>query len=314
MRVITTLLIALVALTGWGCAKKVPNDPYKQEMAKVLMNKGRLVQDLARPENVHLSKIEGIALIRGLHGTGADEPPSTYQQLLLQDMLRDQDQKRTAKSQIASLDTAIALLETVVPPGARKGDRLDVNVKLLTQFALMGSLYLECAYGIERPRVALLNIGAEAEKGDELRKEAYPVFETLKGIHFVGNMESRDLLSGKYDLVVCDGFSGNVLIKSTEGACLEMLKKLKRDIYSRTLYKIGALLMKRMFDEEKKFMDYRSYGGSVLLGCKKLVVKGHGSSNADAVKACILQAYRMQDANLTEKIQSAIASAAEAEK
>ena len=194
------------------------------------------------------------------------------------------------------------------------GANVDVNVKLLTQFALMGSLYLECAYGIERPRVALLNIGAEAEKGDELRKEAYPVFETLKGIHFVGNMESRDLLSGKYDLVVCDGFSGNVLIKSTEGACLEMLKKLKRDIYSRTLYKIGALLMKRMFDEEKKFMDYRSYGGSVLLGCKKLVVKGHGSSNADAVKACILQAYRMQDANLTEKIQSAIASAAEAEK
>ena len=131
MRVITTLLIALVALTGWGCAKKVPRDPYKEEMAKVLVNKGRLVQDLARPANVHPSKIEGIALVRGLHGTGADEPPSTYQQILLQDMLRDQDQKRTAKSQIASLDTAIALLETVVPPGARKGDRLDVGVKLL---------------------------------------------------------------------------------------------------------------------------------------------------------------------------------------
>ncbi len=131
MRVITTLLIALVALTGWGCAKKVPSDPYKEEMAKVLVNKGRLVQDLARPANVHPSKIEGIALVRGLHGTGADEPPSTYQQILLQDMLRDQDQKRTAKSQIASLDTAIALLETVVPPGARKGDRLDVGVKLL---------------------------------------------------------------------------------------------------------------------------------------------------------------------------------------
>lgn len=191
------------------------------------------------------------------------------------------------------------------------GANVDVNVKLLTQFALMGSLYLESAYGIEKPRVALLNIGAEAEKGDALRKEAYPVLQNLEGIHFVGNMESRDLLGGKYDLVVCDGFSGNVLIKSTEGACLEMLKKLKKDIYSRPIYKLGALLMKRMFDEEKRFMDYRSYGGSVLLGCKKLIVKGHGSSNADAVKACLMQAYRMQDANLTEKIKAAIGAAAD---
>ena len=190
------------------------------------------------------------------------------------------------------------------------GANVDVSVQMLRQFAVMGSLYLECAYGIERPRVALLNIGVEAEKGDELRKAAYPALSETEGVNFVGNMESRDLLSGGYDLVVTDGFAGNVLIKSTEGACLEMLKKLKKDICSRTINKIGALLMKRMFDEEKRFMDYRNYGGSVLLGCKKIVVKGHGSSNDAAVAKCIEQAYRMQAADLTEKTAQGIAAIA----
>ena len=180
------------------------------------------------------------------------------------------------------------------------GANVDVNVRMLCQFAIMGSLYLEHAMGLERPRTALLNIGVEDTKGDELRKAAYPVLKGVEGINFVGNMEAREFLSGDYDLVVCDGFSGNVLIKSTEGACLEMLKKLKRDIYSRTINKIGALLMKKMFDEEKRFMDYRNYGGSVLLGCKKIVVKGHGSSNEVSVDKCIEQAYRMQAANLIE--------------
>ena len=148
----------------------------------------------------------------------------------------------------------------------------------------------------------MLNIGTEETKGDELRKTAYPVLAAMKDINFIGNMEARELLSGDCDLVVTDGFAGNVLIKSTEGACLEMLKKLKRDILSRTVNKIGALFMRRMFQEEKQFMDYRNYGGSVLLGCKKIVVKGHGSSNDKAVAKCIEQAYRMQTAELSERI------------
>lgn len=131
MRVFTTIILTLAALIAFGCSKKVQVDPYKEQQQKVLMNKGRLVQDLAVPANVHVAKIEGVALVKGLQGTGADEPPSTYQQILLMDMQRDVEQKRTAKSQIASMDTAIVLMETIVPPGARKGDRLDVGVKLL---------------------------------------------------------------------------------------------------------------------------------------------------------------------------------------
>lgn len=191
------------------------------------------------------------------------------------------------------------------------GANVDITPLMLTQFARMGSLYIETVYGIKRPRVALLNIGVEETKGDELRKAAYPALSGMEEINFVGNMEARELLSGDYDLVVTDGFAGNVLIKSTEGACLEMLKKLKRDIYSRTINKIGAFLMRKMFAEEKRFMDYRNYGGSVLLGCKKTVVKGHGSSNDAAVAKCIEQAYLMKKGGLTERIAEAVETAEE---
>ena len=187
------------------------------------------------------------------------------------------------------------------------GANVTVNEDMLLQFAVMGSEYLKGAFGVSSPRVALLNVGVEAEKGDDLRKAAYKMLSECPFVNFVGNMESRDLLSGKYDLVVCDGFSGNVLIKSTEGACLEMLKMLKRDIYSKTKYKIGAAFMKSMFQKEKEFMNYQNYGGSVLLGSEKIIVKGHGSSGARAVEKCIEQAYRMQMSGLNEKIRETLA-------
>ena len=175
------------------------------------------------------------------------------------------------------------------------GANVDCSPLQLQQFALLGSQYLKAVYGIQEPRVALLNIGTETEKGDQLRKDAYPLLANTPEIDFVGNMESRDLLSGKYDLVVCDGFSGNVLIKATEGACLEMLKRLKKDIYSRKIYQLGALFQKRMFAEEKEFMNYHNYGGSVLLGIRRTIVKGHGSSNGQAVCKCIEQAFLMTE-------------------
>ena len=187
------------------------------------------------------------------------------------------------------------------------GANVDILPEQLQQFAIMGSRYLESAFGIENPRVAMLNIGVETEKGDNLRKEAYPLLEKTPGVNFVGNMESRDLLSGKYDLVVCDGFAGNVLIKSTEGTALELMKKLKKDICSKTVYKLGALLMKNVFRQEKEFFDYQNYGGSVLLGCEKLVVKGHGSSGPKAVAKCIEQAHRMAESGMNAKIAESVA-------
>ena len=187
------------------------------------------------------------------------------------------------------------------------GANPEVTPAHLRQFAIMASLYLENVYGVSRPRTALLNVGKEAEKGDDIRRETYRLLQETPSVNFVGNMESRDLLSGAYDVVVADGFSGNVLVKTTEGTAIELLKKLKKDIYSRPLYKLGALLMKKMFQEEKEFMNYQNYGGSVLLGTAKVVVKGHGSSKAVAVEKCIEQAYKMETSRLSAKIEAEIA-------
>ena len=186
------------------------------------------------------------------------------------------------------------------------GANVEVTPAHLRQFAIMASLYMEHVYGVKQPRVALLNVGKEAEKGDDIRRETYGLLQETESVNFVGNMESRDLLSGSYDVVVADGFSGNVLVKTTEGTALELLKKLKGAIFSRTLYKLGALLMKQMFADMKEFMNYQNYGGSVLLGTAKVVVKGHGSSKAVAVQKCIEQAYRMEVSRLSERIETEI--------
>lgn len=181
------------------------------------------------------------------------------------------------------------------------GANVDCDALHLQQFALMGNLYMKKAFGIENPRVALLNIGTESEKGDALRKETYKALQQMD-LNFVGNMESRDLLSGDYDLVVADGFSGNVLIKSTEGTALELLKLLKKAMTKNLKSKIGALILKKEVMAIKDMMDYNNYGGAVLLGANKTIVKGHGSSKSTAVYHCIKQAYRLEKEGLRDAI------------
>lgn len=182
------------------------------------------------------------------------------------------------------------------------GANVDCDPVYLQQFAIMGSLYLQKAYGVQNPKVALLNIGVEEEKGDALRKETYALLNSTAAINFGGNMEARDLLSGEFDLVVCDGFSGNVLLKSTEGACLELMRLLKKSMLSSFKSKIGALLIKKKMYEVKDLMDYNNYGGAVLLGANKTIVKGHGSSKEEAVYQCLKQAYNMEKNNLCQAI------------
>ena len=205
------------------------------------------------------------------------------------------------------------ILPTVVPNQivaiCDSGANVDCDPQYLQQFAVMGSLYLQKAFGVANPRVALLNIGVEEEKGDALRKETHQLLKATTSINFVGNMESRDLLTGEYDLVVCDGFAGNVLLKSTEGACMELMRLLKRGMMSSFKSKIGALLIKKKMYEIKDLMDYNNYGGAVLLGASKTVVKGHGSSNDVAVYHCIKQAYNMEKNNLVQAIASEISLA-----
>lgn len=186
------------------------------------------------------------------------------------------------------------------------GANVDCDSQQLFQFAIMASLYMETVYKVENPRVALLNVGIEEEKGDLLRKEVYGMLKEEKSLNFVGNMESRDLLKGNYDVIVCDGFAGNVLLKSTEGACLEMLKMLKTTFTKNLKNKLGALLLKKDIMKTKDLMDYNNYGGAVLLGSKKTIVKGHGSSKRLSVFHCVEQAYNMEKNGLRDAIAGKI--------
>lgn len=178
----------------------------------------------------------------------------------------------------------------------------------LVQYALMSSVYSRCAFGIESPRVALLNNGAEAGKGDELHKAAYPLLASCPGIDFVGNVEGRDILSGAVDAVVSDGFSGNVCLKSCEGVALALFDILKREILSGgPRAKLGYLLLKPALKRVKKKMDYNENGGAVLLGLDKIVIKSHGSSKAKAISNSIAQALSLHESRALDEISAALA-------
>ena len=187
------------------------------------------------------------------------------------------------------------------------GANVDCDAEQLYQFAIMSSLYMQKVFNIENPRVALLNVGAEEEKGDILRKEVYQKLKQDKTLNFIGNMESRGLLAGEADVVVCDGFSGNVLLKSTEGACMELLGLVKKAFMKNLKTKMGALLVKSEIKNIKNLMDYNNYGGAVLLGTAKTVVKGHGSSKAKSIFHCIEQAYNMEKNSLRQDIEERFA-------
>lgn len=296
---------------------------------------------LTGDEKTIASKLEGrdydrsrLSIVHAPDVIGCDEKPTDAIRLKKESsmikavrMLRDEDDIAgmvsvgSTGALVAAALTRVGLLEGVIRPAfcpllptmkggivgiCDSGANVEVTSAYLKQFAIMASLYLENVYDVPNPRIALLNVGLEAEKGDTIRKEAYEKLSELPCINFAGNMESRDLLSGSYDAVVCDGFSGNVLVKTTEGTAIELLKKVKETIFSRTVYKIGALFQKRMFADLKAFMNYQNYGGSVLLGTRKVVVKGHGSSKAVAVEKCIEQAYRMEASSLSAKIEAAL--------
>ena len=183
------------------------------------------------------------------------------------------------------------------------GANADCKAVNLLQFAFMGSEYAKSVLGVENPKVALLSNGTEDEKGNMLNHEVFPLLKEMKEINFVGNIEAREILSGEVDVVVADGFSGNIALKSIEGTAKFILKLLKTGIYSSVKGKIGGLFLKGTFNELKAKLDYSSLGGAILLGANKLVVKTHGNSKAPAFKASIKMAAEMAEVQLVEKIK-----------
>ncbi len=181
------------------------------------------------------------------------------------------------------------------------GANADCKAINLVQFALMGSAYAE-SMGVKDPKVALLSNGTEDKKGNKLTLEVFPVLKSLKGINFVGNCEARDILTGKYDVIVADGFAGNVALKSMEGAISTVMKTIKAGVYGSLKGKIGGLFLKKTFGDIKNRLDYSNKGGALFLGVKKPVIKPHGSSDRNAIKNTVFQAVQYSGFNISERI------------
>ncbi|MDQ6596926.1 phosphate acyltransferase PlsX [Bacillus salipaludis] len=185
------------------------------------------------------------------------------------------------------------------------GANADAKPEHLVQYAIMGSIYSEKVRGISKPRVGLLNIGTEEKKGNELTKAS---FELLKktNINFIGNVEARDLLEGAADVVVTDGFTGNMVLKTIEGTALSMMKMLKTALMSSLTSKLAAAVLKPNLYSLKSKLDYSEYGGAALFGLKAPVIKAHGSSNAQAVFSAIRQTREMAGNDVVGLIKNAV--------
>lgn len=182
------------------------------------------------------------------------------------------------------------------------GANVDCKPKHLEQFAKMGSVYVEHVFGIKEPKVALVNIGAEKEKGNALTKETYELLEQAEDINFTGNIEPRNIPFGEADVIVCDGFVGNTILKLSEGLAKTMIDIIKAEI-TKGAYKIAAAALKTPFRNVKKFMDSDEIGGAPFIGLKSLVVKAHGSSNAKAFKNAVRQCVLFTEADIIGKLR-----------
>ena len=182
------------------------------------------------------------------------------------------------------------------------GANVDPRPDHLVQFAKMGSIYMEDVVGIKNPRVAIVNNGAEEEKGNALVKETFPLLKECPGINFIGSIEARDIPAGYADVIVCEAFVGNVILKLYEGLGSTFMKMIKSGLMKDTRSKVGALLVKPAIKETMKAFDASEYGGAPLLGLKGLVVKTHGSAKAVEIRHAIFQCVQFRQQKINEKI------------
>ncbi len=183
------------------------------------------------------------------------------------------------------------------------GANVDARSSHLLQFAKMGSIYMEYVLGVKNPRVAILNIGAEEEKGNALVKETYPILKNCPDINFTGSIEARDIPAGDADVVVCEAFAGNVALKMYEGVGSVLLGEMKGAMMSSLKSKIGALLIKDSLKKTLKKFDASEYGGAPLLGLKGLVVKTHGSAKRKEVTNSIIQCISFKEEKINDRIK-----------
>lgn len=184
------------------------------------------------------------------------------------------------------------------------GANTDCKSENLAQFAMMGSIYMEQVLGRKNPTVALLNIGVEESKGNELTKESFRILKDMKNINFIGNIEPREVLEGSTDVLVCDGFVGNVTLKLIEGVSTSLFSMIKQELTSTYASMLGALLLKKRFVHLRSKLDYSEHGGAPLLGVDGGIIKAHGSSNPLAFKNAIRQGKIFIENKVLEKIRN----------
>ena len=186
------------------------------------------------------------------------------------------------------------------------GANVDARPSHLVQFAKMGSVYMESVMGIPNPKVAIVNIGAEEEKGNALVKDTFPLLKNCPDIHFIGSIEARDIPTGYADVIVCEAFAGNIILKLYEGVGATLIKKVKAGMMTSLRSKIGALLVKPALKKTLKGFSLEEYGGAPLLGLNGLVVKTHGSSTANEIKNSILQCVTFKEQKINQKIKEKV--------
>lgn len=186
------------------------------------------------------------------------------------------------------------------------GANAECKPRNIDEFSIMGSIYAEEIFDIQNPTVGLVSNGEEKTKGNKLVQESYGLLEENDQINFLGNIEARDISSGKADVIVTDGFTGNVILKLSEGVATTLIDMLKEIFMKNIFSKLAALIVKSGFSQIKKMMDYTEYGGAPLLGVDGLVVKAHGSSNAKAIKNAIIYTEKALKADLVNKIKAKI--------
>ena len=189
------------------------------------------------------------------------------------------------------------------------GANAECKSVMLCQFALLGSVYATAAFGIENPKVGLLNNGTEEHKGDPLRQETYKIMSSMSGINFAGNVEGRDITIGDCDVVVADGFSGNVALKSIEGCGKLVLGIMKRELSSSVSSKIGYLFIRKAIKRMRAQLDFDKVGGALLLGVKKPVIKSHGTSKGETIANSIANAVNVYRGNLISKVEALLEKA-----
>ncbi len=182
------------------------------------------------------------------------------------------------------------------------GANVDAKPSYLAQFATMGSVYCENVLGVKDPRVALVNIGAEEEKGNAVVKETYGLLKQQKNINFVGNIEAREISRGEADVIVCDAFVGNVILKLMEGFSKSLLRIIKKELMASFISKLGAVIASGAFKRVKAYFEYDEVAGAPFLGLKALVVKAHGSSDHKDIRGAILQCSKFIEGDIVNKI------------